>query len=167
MGDRDTEFTAYVQGRRAALVRLAYLLSGSATEAEDLTQASLLKLYASWNRIRERDSTDAYARTILVNATHTWRRRRREEPVAVAETAAPTAADYAEREEVWQLLAGLPCRQRAVVVLRYYEGLSDEEIAAILGCAPVTVRTQVSRALTKLRVHHQEDQIHSAGKARS
>jgi RNA polymerase sigma-70 factor (sigma-E family) len=166
VGERDAEFTAYVQSRRAALVRLAYLLSGSATEAEDLTQASLIRLYASWNRIRERDSTDAYARTILVNAIHTWRRRRREEPVAVAEAAAPIASDYAERQEIWQLLAGLPRRQRAVVVLRYYEGLSDEEIAEILGCAPVTVRTQISRGLTKLRVHHQEDQIHPVGKAR-
>lgn len=162
---RDAEFTAYVQGRRAALVRLAYLITGAAAEAEDLTQVSLLKLYTSWDRIKERDNTDAYARAILVNAARSWRRRRREEPAVVAETAAPVSPDYAEREELWQLLAGLPRRQRVVIVLRYYEGLSDGEIAAVLGCAPVTVRTQVSRALTKLRVH-QEDQSHTAGKVR-
>jgi RNA polymerase sigma-70 factor (sigma-E family) len=149
-------FEEYVQQRGRALVRLAGLLVGHRQLAEDLVQEVLARAYAQWSRVARADNPDLYLRRMLVNAyTSWWRRRSYHETVGapVRETAAPGALDVqiAERDALWQLILTLPKRQRAAVVLRYYEDLDDVVIAEILDCSRVTVRTHIRRALATLR----------------
>jgi RNA polymerase sigma-70 factor (sigma-E family) len=150
-------FRDYVAARSPALLRTAYMLTGNRSDAEDLLQASLAKTYLAWSSIRERDSVDAYVRKIMVNTrTSWWRRRRHVSEIAtdnVPETVAvgdPTAA-FALHDVLWGALADLPARQRATVVLRYYEDLSELETAEILGVSVGTVKSTTARALAKLR----------------
>jgi RNA polymerase sigma-70 factor (sigma-E family) len=125
--------------------------------AEDLVQEVLARAYPRWNSIFRRDDPDVYLRRMLVNENISrWRRRSSREvigrlPDQVADLA-DAGADLAERDAMWQLLADLPTRQRVTVVLRYYEDLDDNTIAAILDCSPVTVRTHAMRALSTLRL---------------
>src|SRR3954470_21087411 len=152
-------FDDYVASRGAALLRLAFMLTGDRHLAEDLTQDVLARVYGRWTRIAGLEQVDAYVRRALVNTHVSWRRRRSSGEVPVAEPVDPAVSDAgpdraeaaAERDQAWRLLATLPRRQRAVLVLRYYEDLSDQEIAGILGCSPATVRSQASRALATLR----------------
>jgi RNA polymerase sigma-70 factor (sigma-E family) len=149
-------FDAYVAARQHALLRTAYLLTGDRHEAEDLVQVTLTKTYLAWNRIRD---PDAYVRRALVNVHRSWWRRawrRSERPTdAVPEgTTDPEPTDQAERDEVWALVRSLPPRQRAVVVLRFYEGLSTVEVADILGCSTGTVSSQTNRAIAALRARY-------------
>jgi RNA polymerase sigma-70 factor (sigma-E family) len=157
-GDRvsaDAEFADWMTARQGGLVRTAYLLTGSQHAAEDLVQATLTKLYLAWDRISDRQHVDAYARRALVNEHRsTWRRASRH--LEVLSDAVPDAGQApvgydGEREAVWQFVQGLPPRQRAVVVLRYYEDLSEAEIAELLGISTGTVKSQASRALASLR----------------
>lgn len=149
-------FEEYVRQRGAALVRLARLLAGDRQLGEDLAQEVLAKAYVHWNRILRADRPDVYLRRMLVN-THISRRRRRsaQEYVGVpaGDRPGPGALDteVVERDALWRLVVDLPGRQRAAVVLRYYEDLDDVAIAEILDCSPVTVRTHVMRALATLR----------------
>ncbi len=149
-------FEEYVQQRGPALVRLAGLLVGHRGLAEDLVQEVLAKAYVRWDRIVRADHPDRYLRRMLVNAhTSWWRRRSYHEAVGVpvrdeAVSGAPDT-EIAERDALWRLILTLPRRQRAVVVLRYYEDLDDLAIAQILDCTPVTVRTHAMRALAALR----------------
>ncbi|WP_232248514.1 SigE family RNA polymerase sigma factor [Streptacidiphilus rugosus] len=157
-GERD--FSAFVAARWAALVRTAYLLTGDFHEAEDLVQATLTKVYPQWRRL-DRGTVDAYLRRSLVNNNRSRHRRRRvaqllvplvpERPAPVAQGGGGPADG--ERGLLMAVLAELPERQRAVVVLRYWEDLSAEEVADILGCSVGTVKSQASRALAKLREH--------------
>jgi RNA polymerase sigma-70 factor (sigma-E family) len=155
---RDAEFTAYMQARQAALLRFAYLLTGDAHAAEDVVSTALAKLYLSWDRIRDRGSVDGYVRRIIANETTSlWRRpwRRREVAAEVLpEHARADAYDEGRADAVWRAVSSLPQRQRAVVVLRYYEELSEAEIADVLGISPGTVKSQASRALATLRSTH-------------
>lgn len=154
-------FDEYVASRGAALLRLAFMLSGDRHLAEDLTQEVLIRVYDRWARIARMEQIDAYVRRMLVNSHVSWRRRKSstETPVAAeaagsgagAATVPDTAEDLAAREHAWQLLAGLPRRQRAILVLRFYEDLADADIAAALGCTQSTVRSQAARALAALR----------------
>jgi RNA polymerase sigma-70 factor (sigma-E family) len=151
----DAEFAEWMAARQGALARTAYLLTGSQHAADDLVQTTLTKLYLAWDRISDRQHIDAYARRALVNEHRsTWRRASRhlevlsETPPEVAH--APAAYD-GEREAVWAFVQGLPPRQRAVIVLRYYEDLSEAEIADLLGITTGTVKSQASRALASLR----------------
>jgi RNA polymerase sigma-70 factor (sigma-E family) len=144
--------------RWPALLRTAYLLAGDRHLAEDLTQTALEKAAASWARVRRADDVDAYVRRMLIN-THLSRfRRRRVAEVLSAETPEPalTSPDpahrVAQRDQVLAALAGLPRRQRAVVVLRYWEDMTESQTAELLGCSIGTVRSQAHRALAKLRV---------------
>ena len=151
----DAEFADWMAARQVALVRTAYLLTGNQHAAEDLVQATLTKLYLAWDRISDRQHVDAYARRALVNEHRsTWRRASRHLEVlseAPPDTGhAPVAYD-GEREAVWQFVQSLPPRQRAVVVLRYYEDLSEAQIAELLGISTGTVKSQASRALASLR----------------
>lgn len=158
---RDADFTAYLVARQPALLRTAYLLTGNRANAEDLLQTSLAKLYLSWDKVRSRDSVDAYLRRIMVNENNaSWRRpwKRREILVdQVAEHGPPGGQgvldtyDDGEAARVWSFVQTLPHRQRAVIVLRYYEQLSEAEIADALGCSVGTVKSQASRALASLR----------------
>jgi RNA polymerase sigma-70 factor (sigma-E family) len=156
-GDSE-QFEEFMTSRWPGLVRLAFGLTGDRWLAEDLAQTALASAYASWWRVRRADDPDAYVRRILINASKgRWRRNRvAEQPAdASAEVPGPAAADPAatvgERSALRAALAGLPPRQRAVVVLRYWEDLTDEQAAALLGCAASTVRSQAARALAKLR----------------
>lgn len=144
-------FAEYVVARQAALLRTAYLLTGHAQDAEDLVQATLVKVVPQWRRIA--DDPEPYVRRVLVHENISrWRRRRwREHPTDELPEELATTGDHAELMAVRAALAGLAPRQRAVLVLRYYEGLSEAEIAAVLGIAPGTVKSQARDGLARLR----------------
>lgn len=149
-------FEEYAFARGPALVRLARLLTGDEHRAEDLVQEVLAKVYARWGRVSRTDRPDTYVRRVLVNAHHSWWRRRSSQEIAVAAVAerpgaTDEAAEIAERDALWRLVRDLPTRQRTVIVLRYYEDLDDATIAEILDCSTGTVRTHAKRALTALR----------------
>jgi RNA polymerase sigma-70 factor (sigma-E family) len=153
----DAEFAEWMAARQPALVRTAYLLTGSQHSAEDLVQTTLTKLYLAWDRIADRQHVDAYARRVLVNEHRSnWRRASRRPEVlsdAPPETAQTATSYDGEREAVWRFVQGLPPRQRAVIVLRYYEDLSEAETADVLRISTGTVKSQASRALASLRTH--------------
>lgn len=149
----DAAFTAFVHTVWPGLYRTAYLLLGDHAEAEDLVQASLAKTYASWRRVRDVDAAPAYARRVLVNTASSWFRRaswRNERPTLDLPEAAHDH-DPSTRPALLDALRALPPRQRAVVVLRFYEDLDVRRTAAALGCSEGTVKSQTSLALDKLR----------------
>ena len=152
---RDVEFEAWLVAREPALQRTAHLLTGEVHTAQDLVQDTLAKVYLSWDRIRDRGSVDAYARKILLNEHRTaWRRpvRRREQITEVVPDLPAVGEVYdGRREAVWRFVCSLPPRQRAVVVLRFYEQLTEVEIAGLMGISEGTVKSQSSRALAALR----------------
>jgi RNA polymerase sigma-70 factor (sigma-E family) len=153
--DDGEDFSAFAVSRWPGLVRLAFGLTGDRWMAEDIAQTTLAKAYVAWRRVSRADDPDAYLRRILVNASKRRFRRRRvtEQPGDPPETAVDGPADLvSERAALLAALRQLPPRQRAVVVLRYWEDLTDAQIAAALGCSPGTVRSQLARALAKLRV---------------
>ncbi|MCX6399393.1 MAG: SigE family RNA polymerase sigma factor [Propionibacteriales bacterium] len=151
-------FEDYVTARWAALYRTAHLLTGDPTAAEDLLQTTLIKVLAQWNRVRNADSPDAYVKKMLLNEMLGERRKsgRRSEKVHLVPVPVPSVDPVAEtssRMDLWALVQVLPPRQRAVLVLRYYEDLSEAEIAAVLGVSAGTVKSQASLALRTLRAH--------------
>jgi len=138
------------------LVRTAYAVSGDLGVAEDAVQTAFAKAYRSWRRISRMEAVDAYLRRMAVNEVLNDRRlARRRHEVASAEPPerATTGGhdDAVEHDEMWRAVASLPPRQRAVLVLRYYEDLSEQQIADTLGCRPGTVKSQASAALATLR----------------
>lgn len=154
--DLDESFTAYVGARWPALYRLAVLLAGPSA-ADDLAQQTLVRAYVAWDRVLDAAAPDAYVRKILVNTliSESGRRRRGHELLALTEPETVTAGPEDEvvlRQEIWSRIELLPPRQRAVIVLRYYEDLSEAEIAETLGCAPGTVKAHASAALQTLRI---------------
>ncbi|GAA3799571.1 SigE family RNA polymerase sigma factor [Sphaerisporangium flaviroseum] len=148
------EFEDFVRARGPALLRYGLVLTGNADDAADLVQEALLKLSSSWRRVRNKDDPEGYVRTIMARQHVSWWRRRRREQLT-DEVPALVREDEHDLKDVWQRLRALPPRQRAVLVLRYYEELADDEIAAILGISQATVRSQASRALATLRVRAQ------------
>ncbi|ACU69080.1 RNA polymerase, sigma-24 subunit, ECF subfamily [Catenulispora acidiphila DSM 44928] len=153
----DAEFHAFMVGRWPSLVRFAYGLTGDHGHAEDLAQAALAKALVSWSRVRRADDPDAYVRRILINLNRRrFRRRRVEEHVGgeAPEPAAPDSTDQLDqRATLIPALMELPPGQRAVVILRYWDGLTETQTAAILGCSVGNVRSQASRALARLRTN--------------
>jgi RNA polymerase sigma-70 factor (sigma-E family) len=148
------DFSAFVVSRWPGLVRLAFGLTGDRWAAEDLAQATLARAYVAWRRVSRADDPDAYLRRILVNTSNRRFRRHRvaEQAGDPPDTAVEGPADLVgERAALLAALRQLPPRQRAVVVLRYWGDLTDAQIAVTLGCSPGTVRSQLSRALAKLR----------------
>lgn len=153
---RDEQFTAYLQARQPALLRTAYLITGDRTTAEDVLQTSLAKLYLAWDKVERREAVDAYVRRIMVNETRSlWRSAWRRREIAVDEVPETVGVsdryDDGESDRLWAFVQTLPRKQRAVVVLRYYEELSEAEVADILGISVGTVKSQASRALAGLR----------------
>jgi len=151
-------FRAYALERRAALRRTAYLMCGDWHLAEDVVQDSLARLYADWPRLAARGSVDAYARRTVVNGVLAARRRPwRREVVASSVPDVPDprssteGADDGTRAVLLRALAGLGPSQRAVVVLRYWDDLSVEEVARLLGCSTGNVKSQAARGLAHLR----------------
>ncbi|HVX42506.1 MAG TPA: SigE family RNA polymerase sigma factor [Mycobacteriales bacterium] len=161
----ERDFVDYVSARALALRRTAYLLSGDWHAAEDLTQATLTKLYLAWRKIDRAGSVDAYARRTLVRTFLDSRRRlwSRERPHAdVPEQPAPT--DLADdRIVLWHALDRLPANQRAVIVLRYWEDLSVAETAVALNMSEGTVKSSASRGLAALREGLQGSRTAGAG----
>ena len=151
-------FDDFVATRSTRLLRTAYLLTHDRALAEDLVQTSLAKAWFAWGRID--GQPDAYVRRVMVNTYSSWWRRRWNGEEATAEV--PESGVGArgrtedgrvdDRTDLWRALARLPRRQRAVVVLRFYEDLSEIETAEILQCSVGTVKSQASRALAKLRI---------------
>lgn len=158
----DGSFEEYVTARGAVLLRFAYVVCGNRHLAEDLVQEVLARVYRRWSRFARVEQPDAYLRTAVVRQYLSWRRRRASQEVSLAGLPEPRtdpdpAARYAQRDELWRLLATLPRRQRVVLVLRYYEDLPDERIAEIVGCRPATVRVHAHRAVARLREQLQPD----------
>ena len=150
------DFESWLAAREGSLQRTAHLLTGNVYAAQDLVQNTLAQLYRGWDRIRYVDNVDAYARRALVNEFRTaWRRpgRRVELLVEVVpDRPAPDSPSYdGSREAVWQFVCSLPSKQRTVVVLRFYEQLTEAEIADLMGISVGTVKSQSSRALASLR----------------
>lgn len=167
---RDESYVTFVSARWSALYRTSYLLTGHPAQAEDLLQSALLKAYVVWGRIEAMSAPEAYVRTMLVNAFVSQRRRRSESAeVAHADVPASVVPSHedriVDRSSLWSGVQALPPRQRAVVVLRYYEDLSEREIAAALGCSPGTVKSQAADALRSLRAALATDVRASNGEA--
>jgi RNA polymerase sigma-70 factor (sigma-E family) len=147
-------FDDFVVGHGPGLLRFAYVLVGDRALAEDLVQEALVKAHRRWGVRGMADYPAAYVRRIVVNEFIGWRRRR-----SSSERVGPVpdrgeddgASEFAERDLVWRSLRDLPPRQRSVLVLRYYDAMSDAEIASLLGCAEGTVRSLAARAFEKLR----------------
>ena len=151
----DEDFAEFVAARWASLYRLAYLLAASPTGAEDLLQTTLEKAYVNWSRIARMEHVEAYVRRMLANTSVSGRRRAwiGERPTdELPEPGGDSAEEpVLDRHLVWPLVCALPARQRAVIVLRYYEDLTEAQIADVLGCARGTVKSQSSAAIGALR----------------
>ncbi|MGC4756738.1 SigE family RNA polymerase sigma factor [Micromonospora trifolii] len=156
-------YEEFADTRLAPLLRYAVMLTGEPHQAQDLVQETMVRVQLNWRRVARADSPERYVRRMLTNQYVDWRRgswvRRvllRGEP----DTSVPMPTDHAQsavdRDQVWSWLSRLPRRQRAALVLRYYEDLPDVEIADILGCAVGTVRSSISRALATLRAEYVE-----------
>jgi RNA polymerase sigma-70 factor (sigma-E family) len=154
-----SSFSSYVMARRHVLLRTARSLTANPSDAEDLLQTALAKTYVAWERIEDHRALDGYVRRALVNTrTSQWRKRRVDEFTCdeLPEPAPlPGLDDPAEQQALhdamWRAIMKLPARQRAMVVLRYYEDLSEAQTAEVLGVSVGTVKSAVSRALGKLR----------------
>jgi RNA polymerase sigma-70 factor (sigma-E family) len=157
MSSADDEFTSFAEVASSRLMATAFLLCGDWHTAEDLAQTTLAKVFASWWRIRSRDAIHAYAQRTLLNSYLAHYRRRQRREVLTADIAAlpgrvvePQTPEL--RLALIDALATLPPRARAVVVLRYWEDLSIDQVAALLGCSTGNVKSQSARALDKLRL---------------
>jgi RNA polymerase sigma-70 factor (sigma-E family) len=149
-------FAQFIEARERALQRTAWLLTSDWALAQDLVQTALARSWPHWGRIRRVDDPEIYVRRVMVNTWATWHRRRwrAERPYGILkDRPAPgdMAADVATRLAVSDVLAALTERQRAVVVLRLFDDLSEAQVAQILDCAPGTVRATLSQALARLR----------------
>jgi len=152
-------FASYVRARQPVLLRTARSLTANPSDAEDLLQTALAKTYVAWERIEDHRALDGYVRRALVNTrTSQWRKRRVDEfscEELPEPEPLPGGDDPAERQALhdamWRAILRLPARQRAMVVLRYYEDLSEAQTAEVLGVSVGTVKSAVSRALSKLR----------------
>ncbi|MFJ8671033.1 SigE family RNA polymerase sigma factor [Streptomyces sp. NPDC093589] len=163
--EAEAAFTAYVQERRASLYATAYHLTGDRYEAEDLLQSALFSTYRAWNRISDKAALGGYLRRTMTNLhISAWRRRKLNEypTEELPETAGDVDAMRGTelRAVLWQALARLPETQRTMLVLRYYEGRTDPEIADILNISVGTVKSSIWRSLRRLR----EDEVLSFGR---
>jgi RNA polymerase sigma-70 factor (sigma-E family) len=156
----EEEFSAYVRERRASLYATAYHLTGDRFAAEDLLQSALFSTYRAWDRITDKAAVGGYMRRTMTNLhISAWRRRKvneyptEEMPETVGDTDAMGGTEL--RAVLWQALAKLPENQRTMLVLRYYEGRTDPEIADVLNISVGTVKSSIWRALRRLR----EDEI--------
>ncbi|MET8047613.1 MULTISPECIES: SigE family RNA polymerase sigma factor [unclassified Streptosporangium] len=153
--DRNDSFREFVDAHQQSLMRTAYLLTGDAHLAEDLLQSVLIKIIRRWSKVLSLDRPEAYARKALVNQYISWLRRRtgRELPRADPPEVAYSSEDSTViRIVVRQALLRLPPKQRAVIVLRFYEDRTERETAELMGCSVGTVKSQAHQALNRLRV---------------
>ncbi len=152
----DAAFRDYVLARGTALLRMAIMLTGNKADAEDLVQAALANTFLAWDKINDHAALDAYVRRAMVNTHISWWRRRRVEEFPTAELPDQVVADPAREsdtaEVVRRALDRLPERMRAAVMLRYFDDMTEPEIAAALGISLGTVKSTVSRAVARLRI---------------
>jgi len=166
--DAPVEFDGWVKVRAPSLLRFAYLMTGNHQAAEDALQTALAKTYEHWSRVSVMHDRDAYVRRLIVNAHISWWRRfaRRESPVGEIRGSSVLADDpgvsVPGADAVWRLCQSLPPKQRAAVVLRFYEDLTYPEIAELLHCPESTVRSHVYRALAALRALIKSQEAHDA-----
>lgn len=151
-------YEEFADSRLQPLLRYAMMLTGDRHTAQDLVQETMVRVQLNWRRVVRTESPDGYVRRMLTNQfidlrRGSWLRRvlLRPDPDPNRPVLRDHAHDSAERDRMWEMLATLPRRQRAALVLRYYEDLPDADIAEILDCAVSTVRSSISRALTTLR----------------
>ncbi|RYC12541.1 SigE family RNA polymerase sigma factor [Nocardioides zhouii] len=150
----EPDFDSWVAAKGPALLRLAYVLTGNGTDAEDVVQDVLSRALPRWSRIAGVDDPDAYVRRMVVNAhVSRWRKfRRREVPVeTVHDRPVPAGVASEERDRLWRACQALPADQRTAVVLRFYEDLDYAEIAALTGVREGSVRSRVSRGIAAMR----------------
>jgi RNA polymerase sigma-70 factor (sigma-E family) len=156
-GESNDQFEEFVANRFPALYRYAYVLTGNQHDAEDLVQEALTRTGVAWSRVRRKDDPEGYVRTTMARImANKWRRPKLETYVEnVPEDGAedPEIDRITEMDGLDAALSSLPRRMRAVLVLRYFEQLSEEETAQALGCSKGTVKSQASRALAKLRAN--------------
>lgn len=151
------------------LFRLSYAISGDVGRAEDAVQSAMAKAYASWRRVSSADNPEAYIRRMVVNETlaaqrRGWWKSERSGDVPEVAIVDSTEQQVVNRAELWEALTSLAPRQRAVLVLRYYEDLSEQQIAEVLNCSKGTVKSQASDALAKLRHRYTTDPRLSTGR---
>jgi RNA polymerase sigma-70 factor (sigma-E family) len=155
-GIDDPAFRDYVRSRSRALLRTAYLLTGNVADAEDLVQSALAKTYLAWDRIEDRGALDGYVRRAIVNTHISWWRRRRVEEYPTDEIPDQAVVDHTVSSDMQETLRRaidrLPQRMRAAVMLRYYDDMTEAEVAEVLGVSLGTVKSTVSRAVAKLRI---------------
>lgn len=155
-GVSELDFLDYVRTRRCALLRTAYLLTRNEADAEDLVQAALAKTYLAADRIEDRSALDGYVRRAIVNTHISWWRRRRLVELPTDELPDEAVADHALSSDLRATLRRavdrLPGRMRAAIMLRYYDDMTEAEVAQILGVSLGTVKSTVARAVAKLRV---------------
>lgn len=150
---RGDDFEEYARAQQQRLFQTAYLLCGNRDAAQDLVQTTLVKMFVSWRRARQADDLNAYVRAVLTRCFFDQQRKSRRERRAHELLDPPVGVDRPEvRVTLLAALAQLPPRQRATLVLRYWEDLSVEATAAAMGCRPGTVKSQSARALIRLRV---------------
>lgn len=155
--DPEQEYADVFAALWPRLYRTAFGIAGDRGSAEDAVQGAFANAYASWGRVRRADNPEAYLRRMVVNELlgtrrrAWWRRERPHEHVDPGTSGTSHEHDVTERDAVWTAVQALPLRQRAVVVLRYYEDLSERQIADVLGCSAGTVKSQASAALANLR----------------
>ncbi|MBV1851793.1 SigE family RNA polymerase sigma factor [Catellatospora tritici] len=149
--DAPTSFDEYVRGRHADLLRFAHVLCGDPHLAADLVQDALERTGLAWRRIERHDNPEGYVRRTIINCYLNRRRRFWREVLPGELPERPGSEQQPHDGELWRLLATLPRQQRAVIVLRYYEDMSEAQIAQTLGCSQGTVKSTASRAMAKLR----------------
>lgn len=155
----EAEFREFVTSRWHSLLRTAYLLTGDLGRAEDLVQTALVLAHRHWRRIERTDAPEVYVRRILVTQNASWWRRRRVTESLTADLPAgayvsegrDAMAAYDDRDVLWRAVLALPAQMRAVLVLRYFEDLTEADAAAVLGCSVGSVKSQTSRGLARLR----------------
>lgn len=155
--DDGAAFASFVAARSAALLRTAWLLTGSEASAQDLVQTALMKTWSRWSQVLSQQAPEAYVRRVMVSTFLSWRRRRwwferPSDATVLPELAGPDQTASVELRMVLQAaLRSLSRGQRAVLVLRYFEDLSEAQTASLLGCSLGTVKSQTARAMTRLR----------------
>ncbi|MEY9862174.1 RNA polymerase sigma-70 factor (sigma-E family) [Catenulispora sp. GAS73] len=168
----EDSFREFVEGSWHRLLRTAYLLTGDHGAAEDLVQTALMRTYRHWNRIVAYEAPESYVRRVMVNANISAWRRRKAVVHVVAEPPEPTSGasgdhqdTYALRDELWRAVCAMSPRMRTAFVLRYFEDLTEAEVASVMGCAVGTVKSQIARGLTRLRGDLQADRTERADQA--
>lgn len=158
-GDEVEVFDAFVRDRMPELLRFGHALTGSADAGADLVQDALERTLAAWPRLRQRDDPEGYVRRTMVNRNVSiWRKRRRERLVDEVPESTVEADTPMPDQELQAALADLPRRQRTVLVLRFAEDLSEQQVAALMECSLGTVKSQTHKALAKLRTRLGEEE---------